>query len=87
MSLSVRLGLQKLSVYGVAGCPLFRGCFSIEVNERTVGTFRIVRYIMGVRFQGCPLPLYQPIFFFFYESLCKAADTNSNKLMVKCTQE
>ena len=29
--------------------PLFRGCLSIEVNGRTVGTFRIVRYIVGVR--------------------------------------
>ena len=33
----------------VAGCLLFRGCLSIEVNGRTVGTFRIVRYIVGVR--------------------------------------
>ena len=35
-------------LYGVAGCPLFRGCLSIEVNERTVRTFRIVHYIVGV---------------------------------------
>ena len=35
-------------IHRVAGCPLFRGCLSIEVNGRTVGTFRIVRYIMGV---------------------------------------
>ena len=35
--------------YRVAGCPLLRGCLSIEVNGRTVGTFRIVHYIMGVR--------------------------------------
>ena len=34
------------------GCPLFRGCLSIEVNGRTVGTFKIVRYIMGVHFSG-----------------------------------
>ena len=36
-------------------CPLFRGCLSIEVNGksgRTVGTFRIVHYIMGVHFSG-----------------------------------
>ena len=26
--------------------------YLIEVNGRTVGTFRIVRYIMGVRFSG-----------------------------------
>ena len=25
-------------LYRVAGCPLFRGCLSIEVNGRTVGT-------------------------------------------------
>ena len=35
-------------LYGVAGCPLFRGCLSIEVNGRAVGTFRIVRYVVGV---------------------------------------
>ena len=36
------------------GCPLFRDCLpvSIEVNGRTVGTFRIVSYIMGVRCSG-----------------------------------
>ena len=49
----VQLGPRKLSViYGVAGCPLFRGCLSIEVNGRAVGTFRIVRYIVGVRYSG-----------------------------------
>ena len=36
-------------LYGVAGCPLFRGCLSIEVNGRTVRTFGIVLYIVGVR--------------------------------------
>ena len=35
----VELGPQKCPLYGVAGCPLFRGCLSIEVNGRTVGTF------------------------------------------------
>ena len=30
------------------GCPLFRGCLSIEANGKTVGTFGIVSYIMGV---------------------------------------
>ena len=51
-------------------CPLYRVagvCYSgvaIEVNGRTVGMFRIVRYIVGVRccpVEGCPLsgvPLY-----------------------------
>ena len=39
-------------LYGVVGSPLFRGCLSIEVKGRTVGTVRIVRYIMGVCFSG-----------------------------------
>ena len=43
---------ENCSLYRVAGCPLFRGCLSTEVNGRTVGTFRIFRYIMGVRFSG-----------------------------------
>ena len=43
---------EKCPLYGVAGCPLFRGCLSIEVNGKIVGTFRIVRYIMSVRFSG-----------------------------------
>ena len=34
------------------GCPLFRGCLSIEVNGRAVGTFRIVCYIVGVHYSG-----------------------------------
>ena len=29
-----------------------RGCLSIEANGRTVKTFRIVRYIVGVRCSG-----------------------------------
>ena len=37
---------------GVAGCPLFRGCLSIEVNGMAVWTFRIVRYMVGVRYSG-----------------------------------
>ena len=40
---------ENCLLYGVARCPLFRGCLNIEVNGRTVGTFRIVRYIVGVR--------------------------------------
>ena len=43
---------ENCPLYGVAGCPLFRGCLSIEVNGRTVGTFRIARYIIDVRFSG-----------------------------------
>ena len=49
-SLSNVWDCENCPLYGVAGCPLFRGCLSIEVNGRTVGTFRIVRYIVpGVR--------------------------------------
>ena len=43
---------ENCPLYGVAGCPLFRGCFIIEVNAIAVGTFRIVRYIVGVRYSG-----------------------------------
>ena len=43
---------ERCPLYGAAGCPLFRGCLSIEVNGRAVGTFRIVRYIVGVRYSG-----------------------------------
>ena len=39
---------KNCPLYGVAGCPLFRGCLSIEVNGGTVRTFRIVCYIVGV---------------------------------------
>ena len=35
---------ENCPLYGVARCPLFRGCLSIEVNGRAVGTFRTVRY-------------------------------------------
>ena len=34
---------------GVTRCLLFRGHLSIELNRRTVGTFGIVHYIVGVR--------------------------------------
>ena len=37
--------LENCPLYGVAGCPLFRGCLITKVNGRTVETFRIVRYI------------------------------------------
>ena len=41
---------KNCPLYGVVGCPLFRGCLSIEMNGRTVGTFRIVPL-----YHGCPL--------------------------------
>ena len=43
---------ENCPLYGVAGCLLLRACLSIEVNGKTVGTFRIVRYIVGVRCWG-----------------------------------
>ena len=43
---------ENFPLYRVAGCPIFRGCLSIEVNGRAVGTFRIVRYILGVHYSG-----------------------------------
>ena len=45
----VQLGPQKLSVIRSSGVSAIQGCLSINVNGRTVGTFRIVRYIVGVR--------------------------------------
>ena len=39
------------------GVRLFRGCLSIKVNGRTVRTFRIVRYIVSVRFSGVSVKL------------------------------
>ena len=32
---------ERCPLYGVAGCPLFRGCLSIEVCGEIIGTFRI----------------------------------------------
>ena len=51
----VQLGHKNCPLYEVVGCSLFRGCLSqlsVEVNGRAVGTFRIVRYIVGVRCSG-----------------------------------
>ena len=52
MLLAYNWDRENCPLYGVAGCLLFRGCLSIEVNGRAVGTFRIVRYIVGVRYSG-----------------------------------
>ena len=43
---------ESCPLYGVARCLLFRGCLSIEVNGRPIGAFRIVCYIVGVRYSG-----------------------------------
>ena len=42
---------------GVMECPLFKGCLNIEVNGRTVGTFRIVLYHGCLFKQGTPMTL------------------------------
>ena len=52
LSTSIAWDREKCLLYGVAGCPLFRGCLSIEVNGRAVGTFRTVRYTVDVRYSG-----------------------------------
>ena len=56
----VQLGVEKganyiqcLPLYGAEGCPLSRGCLSIEVNGRTVGIFRSVCYIVDVCYEVC----------------------------------
>ena len=48
----IHLGPRKLSIMQRGGVRLVRGCLSIVVIGRTVGSFRIVHYIMGARFSG-----------------------------------
>ena len=46
----------------VTGCPLFRGCLSIEVNRRTVKTLELSIALWMSAAEGCPLsgiPLYR----------------------------
>ena len=44
----IQMGHKNYPLYGVAGCLMFRGCLSTEVNVKTVMTFGIVCYVMGV---------------------------------------
>ena len=44
--------LENCPLYGVAGCPLFRGT---EVNGMAVGTFRWLSAIQGCPLKGVPL--------------------------------
>ena len=44
----VQLGPRKLSIIRSSGVSAIQR-LRIEVNGRTVGTFRIVRFIVGVR--------------------------------------
>ena len=74
---------ENCPLYGVVGCPLFRGCLSIEVNGRTVGTFRIVRISWMSAVQECPLsgvPLYNFSHFIFVQLLCTCQDVLSSTL-------
>ena len=43
---------EKCLPYRVAGCPLFRGFQCVDVYGETIGTFRIVRYVVGVNCSG-----------------------------------
>ena len=43
---------SKCPLYGIAGCPLFRGCFTIGVYGATIRTWVSVRYNGGVRSSG-----------------------------------
>ena len=48
----VQLGPRKLSVIQSSEVSAIQGCLNIEVNGRAIGTFRIVCYIVGVRYSG-----------------------------------
>ena len=43
---------KSCPLYRVAECPLLRGCLSIEVNGKMVGTFRIVCCIVSPLLSG-----------------------------------
>ena len=47
----VQLGPRKLSVIQSSGVSAIQG-LSIEVNGRAIRTFRIVHYIMDIRYSG-----------------------------------
>ena len=64
-SLAYNWDRKNCPLYGVAGYPLFKGCLSIEVNGSTVGTFRIVRYIMGVCFSGASVKRGSTVYYLF----------------------
>ena len=46
---------KNCPLYRVAGCLLFRGCLSVEVNGRTVGLseLSVISWVSAV--EGCPL--------------------------------
>ena len=45
--------LEPHSLSIIVGCPLWRGC--IDVNGKTIGTQKFVRYIEVSVIEGCPL--------------------------------
>ena len=51
----VQLGSQNCLLYGVARCPLLRGCLSIEVNGRQSGHLElsVISWVSAV--EGCLL--------------------------------
>ena len=76
---------ENCPLYWVPGCPLFRG---IEVNGRTVRTFRIVRYIMGVSCWGVSIKRGSTVvhkinlvyFFHYHRSTSSASSTALNAM-------
>ena len=51
-TICIQVGPWKLFTIRSSGVSAIQGCLSIEVNGRTVGTFRIIRYIVGVHCWG-----------------------------------
>ena len=52
------------------GCPLWRGC--VDVNGKTIGTQKFVRYIEVSVIEGCPLngvPLYNIYLYILLQSV------------------
>ena len=57
----VQLRIDQCLLYGIAGYPLFRGFYSIEVYGEMVGTFRNIVILWVSTVEGCLLsrvPLY-----------------------------
>ena len=55
-------------LYGVAGCPFWRGYERTELHDKTIGTCEFVRYNVLSVVEGCPLsgvPLYALSFLVF----------------------
>ena len=57
LSRKLKRDKSKCPLYRIAGRPLLRGLECIEVYGDTIRTFRIVRYIAGVRRCGVSVKL------------------------------